>query len=272
MRRSHGTRAARALQVTHTLEGHSLGILGIWLDPQPGQQRAVSGGFDADIRQWDFSEGARGRCVHTMTGHSGPIVSVEASTDAIVSTSFDGTVRVWSWEGQERACLYGHDGHSSGLALCDGFAYSGGDDDLCKRWDLATGACVDELRGHEGAVWSIACDGRTLVSASTGGSLILWDPRVPAQLVHHAPRAHNDAIAGLQFDGHKVVSSGFDSLVKIWDLRTLVRTARTYHRHPLADRPAPPLRPACARPTPAPADRLPCGRRCRKSVPSCRRR
>ena len=48
------------LQVTHTLEGHSHGILGLWLDPAPGQQRAVSGGFDADLRLWDFSEGARG--------------------------------------------------------------------------------------------------------------------------------------------------------------------------------------------------------------------
>ena len=53
----------------------------------------------------------------------------------------------------------------------------------------------------------------TLISASTGGSLILWDPRVPAKLVHHAPRAHNDAIAGLQFDEHKVVRSGLDSFV-----------------------------------------------------------
>ena len=87
------------LQVTHTLEGHSHGILGLWLDPVPGQQRAVSGGFDADLRQWDFSEGTKGRCVRTMVGHSGPIVSVEATDDAIVSTSFDGTVRMWSWEG-----------------------------------------------------------------------------------------------------------------------------------------------------------------------------
>ena len=52
----------------------------------------------------------------------------------------------------------------------------------------------------------------TLITASTGGSIILWDPRVPAKLVHHAPRAHSDAIAGLQPDEHKV-SRGLDSLV-----------------------------------------------------------
>ena len=37
--------------MTHTLEGHSHGILGIWLDPSPHRNRCVSGGFDADIRQ-----------------------------------------------------------------------------------------------------------------------------------------------------------------------------------------------------------------------------
>ena len=82
--------------MTHTLEGHSQGILGLWLDQAPAQQRALSGGFDADLRQWDLSEGSRGRCVRTMVGHAGPIVSVEASADAIVTSSFDGTVRVWS--------------------------------------------------------------------------------------------------------------------------------------------------------------------------------
>ena len=39
---------------------------------------------------------------------------------------------------------------------------------------------------------------QVLLSAATGGSLILWDPRLPAKCVHHDARAHNDAIAGLQ--------------------------------------------------------------------------
>eukprot|EP00908_Phaeocystis_cordata_P017548 Transcript_28903.p1 GENE.Transcript_28903~~Transcript_28903.p1 ORF type:complete len:671 (-),score=175.50 Transcript_28903:189-2201(-) len=247
--------------VTHTLEGHSHGILGIWLDPDALRHRAVSGGFDADIRQWDFGESPRGRCVRTMVGHSGPVVSIEATEERIVSTSFDGTVRVWSWAGQQVACLLAHDGHSSGLALAEGHAYSGGDDGLLKRWDLSTEQCVDVMEGHEGAVWSVAVQGRTLLSASTGGSVILWDPRVPAKRVHHAPRAHNDAIAGLQFDAHKIVSSGFDSLVKIWDLRTLVHRPRSL-------RPLSP--PAASRPRPT-ASSLRMRPR-RKSARCCRRR
>jgi hypothetical protein len=51
----------------------------------------------------------------------------------------------------------------------------------------------------------------TLITASTGGSIMVWDPRVPAKPVQHAPRAHSDAIAGLQSDELKV-SRGLDSL------------------------------------------------------------
>ena len=69
--------------VTHTLEGHSHGILGAWLDPHPQRCRGVSGGFDADLRQWDFSDGPKGRCTRTMVGHSGPIVCVEATDEHI---------------------------------------------------------------------------------------------------------------------------------------------------------------------------------------------
>lgn len=60
------------------------------------------------------------------------------------------------------------------------------------RWDLSTEQCVDVMEGHEGAVWSVAVQGRTLLSASTGGSVILWDPRVPAKRARAGSRALQD--------------------------------------------------------------------------------
>ena len=118
--------------VTKTLEGHSHGILGLWADAATSgaAPRVVSGGFDADLRQWDVT---KGRCVRTMAGHGGPVVSIEADDDKIVSSSFDGTLRVWNWDGHARATLPAHDGHSSGLALLGDVAFSGGDDGLVKR-------------------------------------------------------------------------------------------------------------------------------------------
>lgn len=49
---------------------------------------------------WDIAgDGPSGRCVRSLAGHAGPIVSIEADRDRILSTSFDGTLRVWQWDG-----------------------------------------------------------------------------------------------------------------------------------------------------------------------------
>ena len=207
--------------VTKTLEGHSHGILGLWADAATSgaAPRVVSGGFDADLRQWDVT---KGRCVRTMAGHGGPVVSIEADDDKIVSSSFDGTLRVWNWDGHARATLPAHDGHSSGLALLGDVAFSGGDDGLVKRcgptsapsaapaspaarltrpkltqklrtrWDLRTETCTDAVEAHSGAVWSVRASEALLLSASTDCALKLWDLRAPVRIPymrHAAARA-----------------------------------------------------------------------------------
>jgi len=202
--------------LTHTLEGHNYGILGVWLDD--GLQRLVSGGFDADLRIWELEGEGASRCVRIMVGHAGPVVSVEATRDFISSSSFDGTLRIWGYDGKQRACLDAHSGHSSGLSLCNGQIFSGGDDALVKQWDIETEECVRVFEGHDGAVWSVVADAHMLISGATDGSFFVRDRR-QAEPVHALESAHEDAIAGIQFDDHKVISGSVDSTVKIWDLR-----------------------------------------------------
>jgi len=218
-------------ELTCRCEGHSLGILGAWLSTDA--LKAVSGGFDSVIRQWDLSTGSlKAECTRVMAGHSGPVVSIEASAHSILSTSFDGTLRVWDWSGRQVSCIEAHDGHSSGLViLADGdHALTGGDDSLLKRWDLATGDCISAGHGHNGSVWCVtvprapgvessATSPHVCLSAATDGSLVLWDLRAAESPTLLVENAHEDAVAGLQADGLQCVSGGFDSQVKIWDLR-----------------------------------------------------
>mmetsp|Transcript_17178 Transcript_17178/g.48154 ORF Transcript_17178/g.48154 Transcript_17178/m.48154 type:complete len:130 (+) Transcript_17178:1607-1996(+) len=98
---------------------------------------------------WDISgDGPHGTCVRSMAGHAGPIVAIEADRDRILSTSFDGTLRVWRWDGQEALSIDAHNGQSSGLAIVDegyGIAagvVTGGHDGLVKRWNVETSTCV----------------------------------------------------------------------------------------------------------------------------------
>ena len=53
---------------------------------------------------------------------------------------------------------------------------SGSSDNTVRVWDLATATLRDTLKGHSGAVRSVACspDGKLLVSASIDHTVKLW--------------------------------------------------------------------------------------------------
>src|SRR5262249_5794299 len=55
---------------------------------------------------------------------------------------------------------------------------SAGEDDLCRIWDVATGAKIATCRGHTGKVLSVAFrpDGARVVTTSADGTVRQWDP------------------------------------------------------------------------------------------------
>lgn len=154
---------------------------------------------------------------------AGPIVSVECTDSHVFSTSFDGTCRVWDWEGKAVSTLDAHDGHASGLALYDDEAkvITGGDDGFVKVWDVATEANITSAHGHtQGAVWCVRHHSHVVLSCSTDGAMRLWDARNGLDKpIFAVDKGHADAIAGAQMDRDKIVTSGFDSCVHIWDLK-----------------------------------------------------
>ena len=124
--------------------GHRM-VLGLWMDEECST--CLSGGADGDVKVWDMNKNVSRR---VLAGHQGPVVSLKADKDKIVSTSFDGTARVWTWEGRERMVLEGHSGHVCGLWLQPASeggnsVWTGADDGLVKKWDINTGACQFEF-------------------------------------------------------------------------------------------------------------------------------
>ena len=55
--------------------------------------------------------------------------------------------------------------------------FSGSDDSTIKVWDVATGACVQTLEGHENSVSSVcvSADGSRLFSGSHDDTIKVWD-------------------------------------------------------------------------------------------------
>jgi WD40 repeat protein len=142
------------------------------------------------------------------------------------------------------------EGHTGGVAvLCslvlDGrtLLVSGGEDEMARIWDPATGRRLRVLEGHAGQVIGVhgfaAEDGRILLaSAGTDGTARIWDPATGDQL--HVLEGHVGTVMAVHGftagDGRTVLASaGADAVVGIWDpvtgeqLDTLNGHAGTVH-------------------------------------------
>jgi WD40 repeat protein len=89
-------------------------------------------------------------------------------------------------------------------------------------WNAHTGQEILTLRGHAGAVTSVAFspDGTRLASASFDQTVKLWDARSGQELL--TLRGHVGPVESLAFspDGQRLASASWDQTVKIWDAHT----------------------------------------------------
>ncbi len=148
-------------------------------------------GADETVDLWDVASGKK---LHTLRGHTAPLLRVAFSPDGKTLASITGTwlpddvrgeVKLWDVAtGKERVSVKGHPGRGVALAFSpDGktLATSSG---TVKLWDVATGREKLELKLDKRIPWSLAFspDGKTLATGTGGGimditpsSVILWD-------------------------------------------------------------------------------------------------
>ena len=153
----------------------------------PEMNRVASGSQDGTIIMWDVVTGER---IGTFTGHADAISDIFFSPDGrkIVSTSKDGSVRLWDIAtGQQKYCIAGYRLtdwkvflYKNGVLLAS--EMKRGVPLRAKRyinlWDLDTGKRIEIQIGHSnGGVTSIdfSDDGKTLISGSPAGTVLVWD-------------------------------------------------------------------------------------------------
>ncbi|MHC5773420.1 protein kinase domain-containing protein [Nostoc sp.] len=128
------------------------------------------------------------RCLHTLTGHSGTLSSVNA------------------------------------LAISpDGYTLaSGSDDKIVKLWDLNTHKVLASLSGHSQAVKSVTFspDGQILATASDDKTIKLWQVETLEEIC--TLLGHSHAVKSVAFspDGQILVSGSWDKTIKLWDINT----------------------------------------------------
>lgn len=153
-------------QVTYTLQGHSMKVYSVVLDPK--RNRCISGAMDHMVKVWSLDDGS---LLYNLEGHTSLVGLLALQNDHLVSAAADSTLRIWDPEhGHCKNMLSAH----TGAITCfqhDGQKVISGSDRTLKMWDVGTGACVRDLLKDLSGVWQVKFNDRRCVAAVQRDSL-----------------------------------------------------------------------------------------------------
>ncbi|CAH8534317.1 unnamed protein product [Heterobilharzia americana] len=105
---------------------------------------------------------------------------------------------------------------------------TGSRDTTLRLWNALTGECMQEFRGHRGAIRCVQFTGDQIVSGSYDCTIRLW-----CALQGHCLRvfsAHTNRVYTLLFDGYHIISGSLDTTIRIWNAHTGV-LKQTFYGH-----------------------------------------
>jgi len=201
----------------------------------PDGRRFATGSLEGTVNVWDV---ATGQPLRTLTAHTSGVASVAFSPDGrrLASSSLGGVIKVWdldamspekphtlkdhSWEsGQGTHTLMGHTGSVSQVAFSpDGMQLvSASTDGTIKVWDARSDP---EARTLESKNVAFSPDGKWLASTSWNTAFIkLWDTTT-GRIVRTLDGHQGVMVVAFSPDGKLLASGGFDKTVKLWNLAT----------------------------------------------------
>jgi WD40 repeat protein len=187
--------------------------------------------FRNSIESWEGSAwlrpytsvltGAGGPLLATLVGHEGPVVDIaltQSGTRA-VSTSTDGTLRIWDWRHSHCVrVLVGHKDRVSAVAIVrDSVVVSASNDGTIRTWDLYTGELLATIEaGGErlSRMVALSTEPRT-VTMVCGARILSWQigtPWAPRRIGEHAEQIR--AIASLPSGG--ILTAADDRCLGLW--------------------------------------------------------
>ncbi|XP_074598050.1 F-box and WD-40 domain protein 7 [Brevipalpus obovatus] len=207
---------SRLLKEILHLKGHDDHVI-TCLRFNPESNIIVSGSDDCTLRVWSATTG---RCLRTLTGHTGGVWSSQLSpSNILISGSTDRTLRVWNaMTGECHHVLFGHTSTVRCMALHGDKVVSGSRDATLRVWDINTGECCHVLPGHQAAVRCVQYNGKIAVSGAYDNAVRVWD--VEKELCMYVLEGHVNRVYSLQFDGETIVSGSLDTFIFVWSART----------------------------------------------------
>ena len=203
----------------------------------PSTGALVSAAVNAGVKSWDL------RTLETISsiGAAHSALDVAVSPDgATLASHHNATVKLWDVSTGANTLTFevqhwGNSGFKSvAFSPPDGAILAGvSGESTVKLWNLATRVNFADL-DHDASVSSVAfsLDGTRLATASTEGTVHLWDPKTGKHMTSW--EGHSAWVGAVAFsppDGATLATkSGWDGTVKFWDVRTKRLVATLYNK------------------------------------------
>lgn len=207
----------------------------------------VSGSWDHTARVWSTTDTTSSTfpCQATLKAHTGPLWAVALiDKDTILTAAADMTILLWR-QGKVLRKFVGHSDCVRGLAVVDGNTFlSCSNDASIRRWDAASGACLDIYYGHTNFIYSVSvlpCGG--FVSGSEDRSARVWDKTGSCRQTLHLPCQSAWSVAALA--NSDVIVGTSDGACRVFTPDPQ-RAASTAEQKEFADQVAASARPAAA--------------------------
>lgn len=173
--------------------------------------------------------------IKTCVGHLQPVTGVAVAPNGaktrIVSSSEDGTVRVWEGESQGEVQRWDHPHGIKVLCVAcspkgakDNLCVSGASDGFARLWDLndSSGKVKRQLDSrHRGPINCVAFtpDGKFCATAGDDREILIHD--VATGGLKYRLAGHVSAVTSLQFmPDSQLLSAGRDKMLRLWKLGT----------------------------------------------------
>ncbi|ODG96682.1 serine/threonine protein kinase [Nostoc sp. KVJ20] len=173
------------------------------------------------------------RCLHTLTGHSGTLSSVNAlaiSPDCYTLASASDDKNIKLWDLNTKKVLANLSGHSQAVKSVtfspDGkILATASDDKTIKLWQVETLEEICTLLGHSHVVKSVAFspDGQILASGSWDKTIKLWDVNTGTEIC--TITGHQLQVNSVAFSpqGQLLASASYDRTIRLWQISALGR-------------------------------------------------
>ncbi|WP_375513934.1 protein kinase [uncultured Nostoc sp.] len=182
------------------------------------------------------------RCLHTLTGHSGTLSSVNAlaispDSSILASASDDKNIKLWDLNSKKvLASLSGHSQAVKSVTFSpDGkILATASDDKTIKLWQVETLEEICTLLGHARAVKSVALspDGQILASGSWDKTIKLWDVNTGKEIC--TITGHQLQVNSVAFSpqGQLLASASYDRTIRLWQIPRLEASQRELQNRP----------------------------------------